>query len=105
MLVESLNSHLELQRYKILFMSGSYFLILSRLDRNFIQLGVLGFYILSANDHTGRNIIHTFLIIEHDSLLYEDATEMVEYVAQGIEADITMRGDHPALLARSRPSS
>jgi hypothetical protein len=25
---------------------------------------------------------HSFLIIEHDPLLYEDASEMVEYVAQ-----------------------
>jgi hypothetical protein len=25
---------------------------------------------------------HTFLIVEHDPLLYEDASEMVEYVAQ-----------------------
>ncbi len=25
---------------------------------------------------------HTFLIIEHDPMLYEDASEMVEYVAQ-----------------------
>jgi hypothetical protein len=25
---------------------------------------------------------HSFLIIEHDPMLYEDATEMVEYVAQ-----------------------
>jgi DNA polymerase I len=25
---------------------------------------------------------HTFLIVEHDPLLYEDASEMVEYIAQ-----------------------
>ena len=25
---------------------------------------------------------HSFLILEHDPLLYEDASEMVEYVAQ-----------------------
>jgi hypothetical protein len=27
---------------------------------------------------------HSFLIIEHDPLLYEDATEMVEYVVQAL---------------------
>jgi DNA polymerase I len=28
---------------------------------------------------------HSFLIIEHDPMLYEDAGEMVEYVAQGLK--------------------
>jgi hypothetical protein len=28
---------------------------------------------------------HTFLIVEHDPLLYEDAGEMVEYVAQALK--------------------
>ena len=46
---------------------------------------------------------HSFLIIEHDPMLYEDAKEMVEYVAQGPEADL-QGGDHPALLTCVRPS-
>jgi hypothetical protein len=28
---------------------------------------------------------HTFLIVEHDLMLYEDAEEMVEYVAQALK--------------------
>jgi len=40
MLAGALNSHLELQRYKILFISGNYSRILSRLNRNFTQLEV-----------------------------------------------------------------
>ena len=28
---------------------------------------------------------HSFLIIEHDPMLYEDAKEMVEYVAQSLK--------------------
>jgi DNA polymerase I len=27
---------------------------------------------------------HSFLIVEHDPLLYEDAAEMVEYLAQAL---------------------
>jgi hypothetical protein len=34
MLVDALNSHLELQRYKVLYVCGNYSRILSRLDRN-----------------------------------------------------------------------
>jgi PHP family Zn ribbon phosphoesterase len=40
LLAGALNSHLELQRYKILFISGNYSHILNRLNRNFTQLEV-----------------------------------------------------------------
>ena len=40
MLADALNSHLELQRYKILFISGNYSRILSRLNRNITELDV-----------------------------------------------------------------
>ena len=40
LLAGALNSHLELQRYKILFISGNYSRILSRLDRNVTELDV-----------------------------------------------------------------
>ena len=40
MLADALNSHLELQRYKILFVSGNYSRILSRLNRNITELDV-----------------------------------------------------------------
>jgi DNA polymerase I len=39
-LAEALNSHLELQRYKILFIFGNYSRGLSRLNRNFTDLEV-----------------------------------------------------------------
>jgi hypothetical protein len=84
MLVDSLNSHLELQRYKILFISGNYSRILSRLDRNFTELEVrrafTSFQLMTILEENH----HTFLIIEHDPTLYEDASEMVEYVAQAL---------------------
>jgi hypothetical protein len=37
-LAGALNSHLELQRYKVLFISGNYSCILGRLDRKFTEL-------------------------------------------------------------------
>jgi DNA polymerase I len=82
MLVDALNSHLELQRYKVLFVSGNYSRILSRLNRNITELDIrrafTSFQLMTILEENH----HTFLIVEHDPLLYEDATEMVEYVAQ-----------------------
>jgi hypothetical protein len=84
MLVDALNRHMELQRYKILFISGNYSRILSRLDRNFTELEVrrafTSFQLMTILEENH----HSFLIIEHDSMLYEDATEMVEYVVQAL---------------------
>jgi DNA polymerase I len=85
MLVEALNSHLNLQRYKILFISGNYSRILSRLDRNFTELEIrrafTSFQLMTILEENH----HSFLIVEHDPLLYEDAGEMVEYVAQALK--------------------
>jgi DNA polymerase I len=84
MLVDALNSHLELQRYKILFISGNYSRILSRLDRLFMELEVrrafTSFQLMTILEENH----HSFLIIEHDPTLYEDAKEMVEYLAQAL---------------------
>lgn len=82
MLVDAINNHLNLQRYKILFISGNYSRILSRLNRNITELDVrrafTSFQLMTILDENH----HSFLIVEHDPLLYEDAAEMVEYVAQ-----------------------
>jgi hypothetical protein len=54
MLVETLNSHLNLQRYKILYICGNYSRILTRLDRNLTDLDIRqGVHILPAHDHPG----------------------------------------------------
>jgi len=82
MLVDALNSHLNLQRYKVLYIHGNYSRILSRLNRNITELDVrrafTSFQLMTILEENH----HTFLILEHDPLLYEDAAEMVEYVAQ-----------------------
>jgi hypothetical protein len=81
MLVEALNSHLNLQRYKVLYVCGNYSCILSHLDRNFTELEVrrafTSFQLMTVLEENH----HSFLILEHDPMLYEDAKEMVEYVA------------------------
>ena len=85
MLIEALNRHLELQRYKVLYISGNYSRILSWLDRNFTDLEIrrafTSFQLMTILEENH----HSFLIVEHDPLLYEDAREMVEYVAQALK--------------------
>lgn len=82
MLVGALNSHLELQQFKVLIVCGNYSNILSGLDRNFMEVDVrrafTSFQLLTILQENH----HSFLIVEHDPMLYEDAKEMVEYVAQ-----------------------
>jgi hypothetical protein len=82
MLVGALNSHLNLQRYKVLFVGGNYSRILSKLDRNFTELDVrrafTSFQLMTILDENH----HSFLIVEHDPMLYEDAEHMIDYVAQ-----------------------
>jgi hypothetical protein len=82
LLIDAINNNLNLQRYKVLFVSGNYSRILSRLNRNITELDVRRaftvFQLITILDENH----HTFLIVEHDPLLYEDASEMVEYIAQ-----------------------
>jgi hypothetical protein len=84
MLVDALNSNLNLQRFKILFISGNYSRILTRLDRRFTSLEVrrafTSFQLMTILEENH----HSFLIVEHDPMLYEDAKHM--------------GGHHPALL-------
>ena len=85
MLAGALNSHLELQRYKILFISGNYSRILSQLNRNITELEVrrafTSFQLMTILEENH----HSFLIVEHDPLLYEDSQEMVGYLAQALK--------------------
>ena len=85
MLAGALNSLLELQRYKILFISGNYSRILNRLNRNFTELEVRRAFTVFQLMTILEENHHSFLIVEHDPLLYEDAAEMVEYLAQALK--------------------
>jgi len=85
MLASALNSNLELQRYKILFISGNYSRILNRLNRNFTELDVRRAFTVFQLMTILEENHHSLLIVEHDPLLYEDAAEMVEYLAQAFK--------------------
>jgi DNA polymerase I len=82
MLVNAINSNLKLQRYKVLFVSGNYSRILSKLNRNVTEMDIrrafTSFQLMTILEENH----HSFLTVEHDPLLYEDAEETVEYVAQ-----------------------
>ena len=85
LLAGAINSHPELQRYKILFISGNYSRILSRLNRNITELDVRRAFTVFQLMTILQENHHSFLIVEHDPLLYEDAKEIVEYVAQALK--------------------
>ena len=73
------SSHLELQRYKLLFICGNYSRILSRLNRNITELDVRRAFTVFQLMTILEENHHSFLIVEHDPLLYEDAKKkMVE---------------------------
>ena len=74
-----------MQRYKILFISGNYSRILNRLNRNFTQVEVRRAFTVFQLMTILEENHHSFLIVEHDPLLYEDAGEMVEYLAQALK--------------------
>jgi DNA polymerase I len=82
MLVDAINSNLNLQRYKVLYVSGNYSRILSRLNRNVTELDVRRAFTVFQLMTILEENHHSFLIVEHDPLLYSDASEMVEYIAQ-----------------------
>ena len=85
MLVDALNSRLNLQRYKILYIPGNYSRILSRLDRNITELEIRRAFTVFQLMTVLEENHHSFLIVEHDPMLYEGAKEMVEYVAQALK--------------------
>lgn len=82
--VQALNRNLDLQRYKVLYVTGNYSRILTRLSRRFteleIQRGFTVFQLMTILEQAR----HSLILIEHDHMLYEDAREMIEYVSQAM---------------------
>jgi hypothetical protein len=96
MLAKAQSSHLELQHYKILFICGR---SSSRLDRN-TSLEVHRAFTAFQHKTILEENHHSFLIVEYDPLLYEDAGEMVEHLAQLLKQtswDATVRLYAPTL--------
>jgi hypothetical protein len=85
MFTKALNSNLNLQRFKVLYICGNYSSVLSRLGRNFTELEVRRAFTFFQLMTILEENHHGFLIVEHDPMLYEDAKEMVEYVAQALK--------------------
>jgi hypothetical protein len=80
--VQALNHNLNLQRFRVLYVTGNYSAVLSKLDRRFealdIRRGFTVFQLMTILEEAH----HSLIFIEHDPLLYEDAREMTEYVYQ-----------------------
>jgi DNA polymerase I len=83
--IEMLNRNPNLQRFKILYVSGNFSSILSRLHRTFTELevrrGFTTFQIMTILEEAH----HSLIIIEHDPIIYEDSVEMVEYVSKAMK--------------------
>ncbi len=84
MFVQALNSNLNLQRFRVLYVSGNYSAILSRLDRRFealeVRRGFTVFQLMTILEEAH----HSLIFVEHDPLLYEDSQEMAEYVSRAM---------------------
>ena len=81
MFVQALNSNLNLQRFKVLYISGNYSVIFSKLDRRFTELDIRRGFTVFQLMTILEEAHHSLIIVEHDPLLYEDAGEIVDYVA------------------------
>ncbi|MDD1757605.1 MAG: hypothetical protein LUQ22_02600 [Methanotrichaceae archaeon] len=83
--IEMLNRNLNLQRFKVLSVTGNFSGILSRLHRRFteqeIRRGFTTFELMTILEEAN----HSLIIIEHDPILYEDSQEMVDYVSHVME--------------------
>jgi hypothetical protein len=89
-LVGALNSHINLQRFKILYICGNYSRILGKLDRKFVDIDIrrafTAFQLLTILEEAR----HTLIFVEHDPMLYEDAAELPEYIS-GALRDLASR--------------
>ncbi len=84
MFIQALNRNLNLQRFRVLYVTGNYSAILSRLDRRFEALEIRrGFTVFQLMTILEENH-HSIIFVEHDPLLFEDAMEMTEYVSMAL---------------------
>ncbi len=84
MFIKALNSRLDLQRFKILYVCGNYSGILSKLDRRFEALEIRRAFTCFQLMTILEEAHHSIILVEHDPLLYEDAAEMVDYVSHAL---------------------
>jgi hypothetical protein len=83
MLIDSLNCSLKhLQRLQVLYVSGNYSRILDKLDRRFTELDVRRAFTAHQLMTILKEAYQPLILFEHDPTLFEDASEMTEYVGQ-----------------------
>jgi hypothetical protein len=96
--IAMLNRNLDLQRFKVLFVSGNYSGILSHLHRRFTELeirrGFTTFQLMTILEEAH----HSLIIVEHDPLLYEDSREMTEYISKALK-----QASHEAMVLLYSP--
>jgi hypothetical protein len=84
MFAQALNRNLDLPRYKVLYISGNYSSILSKLDRRFQDLEIRRAFTVFQLMTILEEARHSLILIEHDPLLYEQAVEMTEYISKSM---------------------
>jgi hypothetical protein len=84
MFIQALNRNLNLQRYKVLYVTGNYSGILTHLSRRFTELEIRRGFTVFQLMTILEQARHSLILIEHDPLLYADAREMIEYVSQSM---------------------
>ncbi|MDD1752754.1 MAG: hypothetical protein LUQ38_06665 [Methanotrichaceae archaeon] len=83
--IAMLDRSLNLQRYKVLYVTDNFSGILSRLHRRFTELEIKRGFATFQLMNILEEAAHSLIIVEHDPLLYEDSTEMVEYISQALK--------------------
>jgi hypothetical protein len=73
MFAKALNSNLNLQRLKVLYICGNYSSVLSRLDRKFQELDIRRAFTVFQLMTILEEARHSLIVIEHDPLHYGDA--------------------------------
>jgi len=86
MLIDSLNCNLKtIQSLQVLYISGNYSRILDKLDRRFTELDVRRAFTAYQLLTILKEAYQTVIIFEHDPCLFEDASEVPEYVGQALK--------------------
>ena len=84
MFSQALDRNLDLQHYKVLYISSNYSSILSKLDRRFQELEIRRAFTAFQLMTILEEARHSLILIEHDPLLYEHAVEMTEYISKSM---------------------
>jgi hypothetical protein len=80
--IQALNCNLNLQSFKVLYVAGNYSAILSKLDRKFTELEICRGFTIFQLMTILEEAHHSLIIVEHDPMLYEDASQALREAAK-----------------------